>query len=530
VLVYDGEIHNRQALLRQLQKNDVPLLGDGEAALFATLLEAGGPGALAAVEGGYAFAWLPGPDGPLFLGRDPRGKRPLVYAREGDAVFFASTLDGLLAMHPFPRRPDLGVLTALLRDGGVPGRRTAVEQVLRVAPGEIVGIDADLQVQSRQIPVAEREAAATFNETPLLSVLRMCVHERVMEERPAGVFLSGGVDSALVAALAREIAHVPAWSLTFPGHQSADESARTRRIGARLGLEHVLVPCPADPTPWVLGAARAFDEPCPSVKAVPAWGLARAAGRAVRVVITGVGGDRVLGGHRRYWMLGHGPWLRQVPDFIQNPVHSVLSRLDRGGERRAPRIREMPRDFRGILRFERPRVARAVFGPQLSGVAHPTARRGPNSGPALRHAGISDLDMAAQDRALRAHGLLGRHPFLDGRVLDAVTAVEQVGITGRAHQKQVLRSFVAEVLDPDLSRSAGHGFAFPADDLYRGPLRPLAQDALLGKRTRERGFVSPAGARRLLRDHVTGARNHGALVHALVMLELWARRVLDGDS
>ena len=96
--------------------------------------------------------------------------------------------------------------------------------------------------------------------------------------------------------------------------------------------------------------------------------------------------------------------------------------------------------------------------------------------------------MAAQDRALRAHGLLGRHPFLDGRVLDAVAAVEQVGISGRAHQKQVLRSFVGEVLDPDLSRSAGHGFAFPADDLYRGPLRPLAQDALLGKRSRERGL------------------------------------------
>jgi hypothetical protein len=84
-------------------------------------------------------------------------------------------------------------------------------------------------------------------------------------------------------------------------------------------------------------------------------------------------------------------------------------------------------------------------------------------------------------------------------------------------------------VDPDLARVAKRGFAFPVDALYRGPLRPLAEDTLGSRRTLERGFVEPAAARRLLREHSTGSRTAGAVLHAMVMLELWARRVLDGD-
>jgi asparagine synthase (glutamine-hydrolysing) len=86
------------------------------------------------------------------------------------------------------------------------------------------------------------------------------------------------------------------------------------------------------------------------------------------------------------------------------------------------------------------------------------------------------------------------------------------------------------MVDPDLARGAKHGFAFPVDDLYRGPLRPLAEDLLRGARSRQRGFFASDGTERLLHDHVAGARQSGAAIHALVMIELWARRVLDGDA
>jgi asparagine synthase (glutamine-hydrolysing) len=140
---------------------------------------------------------------------------------------------------------------------------------------------------------------------------------------------------------------------------------------------------------------------------------------------------------------------------------------------------------------------------------------------------LPDDLLVKEDRALLAHGIEGRHPFLDRRVAAAAARVERHGGVGRAKQKDVLRAYVREVVDPDLARGRKRGFAFPCDALYAGPLRSLSEDLLCSRRTRERGFTETRAVTRLLRDHATGRRQAGAVIHALVMLELWARRVLD---
>lgn len=141
---------------------------------------------------------------------------------------------------------------------------------------------------------------------------------------------------------------------------------------------------------------------------------------------------------------------------------------------------------------------------------------------------LPDDLLVKEDRALMAHGIEGRHPFLDRRVRRAAQAIELAGGAGRGRQKQVLRAYVQEVIDPDLARAPKRGFAFPVDALYRGPLRTLAGDLFTSQSLSDRGFIAPYGAMRVLRDHLRGLRNAGAVIHAIVMLELWARRVLDG--
>ena len=173
-----------------------------------------------------------------------------------------------------------------------------------------------------------------------------------------------------------------------------------------------------------------------------------------------------------------------------------------------------------------------LLGSRLSDAAEPRPRVGPRT---AREAMNDDLVgylpedlLVKEDRALMAHGVEGRHPFLDRRVRRAAQALELRGGVGRGHQKRVLRAFVQEVIDPDLARVPKRGFAFPVDVLYRGALRGLAEDTFASRSMRDRGFVSPHGAMRVMRDHLRGIRSGGAVLHALVMLELWARRVLDG--
>jgi len=531
LLAWNGEIYNHAALRAALVERGATFQGGGDGEVLAALLELDGVAGLEHVEGHYAFAFL-APDGPLLLGRDPAGVRPLVLAQTPDGLAFASTLDALRATGLVPIEADMEAVVDVLRDGVVSTDRTALRGIARVAPGEVVAYDGELRRTSTVIPQAERGEARTAPEQPdVLQALRAAVADRLAVTRPAGVLLSGGIDSALIAAIVRESSRVPAYTLGYPGHEAADETERARRTARRLGLEHVVVACPEDPTPWVVGAAHAFDEPFADASAVPSWGLAREVGRTARVVLSGTGGDEVFGGYRRYWLLGAGPWLRAVPDFVRSSVSKVIERSTPQGARLLRAAGDPQGLYRGLLRLQPLAEVRQVMGPRLADVADPEPRPGPAT---PWEAMASDLTrylpedlLVKEDRAFMAHSVEGRYPYLDHRVRRAARDLELKGGPGRARQKQVLRAYVRDAVDADLARGAKHGFAFPVDAMYRGPLRDLAEDALLGRASRDRGFIAPAAARRLLRDHLHGARSAGSMIHALVMLELWARRVLD---
>jgi asparagine synthase (glutamine-hydrolysing) len=532
-LVLNGEVYNHAELRRRLHAEGETFGTAGDSEVLAAVLERWGPGGLEKVEGGYAFAYLDAQGRSLLLGRDPLGVRPLAYANLDDGLVFASTLDGILATGCVAREPDVDSLADVLRDGVVRNARTALRGVRRVQPGQVLEVTADLRIaECRRVPASPLDAEAEEPPLDVLEALRLAVRDRVCPVRPTAVFLSGGVDSALVAALAREVGDLPALTLTYPGLGRVDEARRAQRTARRLGILHVVVPCPRDPTPWVLGAAEAFDEPFADASAVPTWGLGLAAARRARVALTGTGGDEVFGGYRRYWMMGAGPWLRHVPGFVRRPVSAVLERSLPDGAR-VIRASEDPEGFyRGLLRLQTPAEVRALLGPRLRLAGDPSPSPGARSAEEamaddfVRY--LPDDLLVKEDRALGAHGMEGRHPFLDHRVRRAARSLELRGNVARGRQKQVLRAYVRQVLDPDLARTPKHGFAFPVDDLYRGPLRRLAEQLILGRALRERGLIDPRPAARLLREHTSSTRNAGAILHAIVMLELWARRVLDG--
>jgi asparagine synthase (glutamine-hydrolysing) len=545
MLVWNGEIYNHAALRRDLEARGAAFRTRSDTEVLAVLLERDGVAGLARIEGSFALAFLGSERGPLLLARDRLGVRPLAWARTQRGIVFASTVEALAASGCVARAADPVSIADVLKDGVVHGTRSALAGVRRVRPGGVVRVTSDLAVAELDLPPAEpMPASADVDpEAGVLEALRAAVADRLALDRtvaeqmpqtfgPAGVFLSGGIDSALVAALSRDHGRFPTYTVAFPGHPELDEAPRAARTAAKLGLIHHEISCPEDPTSWVLGAARAFDEPFADASAVPTWGLARSAGAAVRAVLTGTGGDEVFGGYRRYWLLGTGPWLRHVPAFVRAPVSAVLDRAAPSGARVLRAAADPEGLYRGLLRLQGPDEFAAVAGPALDGIAAFDGEAGPASAVAAmaddRTRYLPDDLLVKEDRALMAHGVEGRHPFLDRRVAAAASKLEIRGGTGRGRQKQVLRAYVREIVDPDLAAGAKMGFAFPCDALYGGPLLHLTQDLLFSRRARERGFTDPATVERLVRDHAAGRKQRGAVVHALVMLELWARRVLDG--
>ena len=536
-LVMNGEIYDHDALRRDLESKGETFRSRCDGEVLAALLDREGPAALSRLEGSYAFVFVKGPAGPMWFGRDPLGVRPLAFAKTARGFVIASTVEAILATGLVAREPDVAAIADVLRDGVVLGERSAVKGVVRVRPGELFRVEADLVPRPVAFPAGAPPPVEDVEgdaEEGVLGALRAAVADRMRLDRPIGVFLSGGVDSALVAALARDHERLPTYTLTFPTHGEVDESRRAARTAARLGLPHVEVPCPEDPTPWVMGTSRAFDEPFGDSSAVPTWGLARAAGGAVRAALTGTGGDETFGGYRRYWLLGAGPWLRHVPGFLRAPAAAVLAKAAPEGARLLTASADPEGLYRGLLRLQTPAEVRAIAGPRLAEALPATFAPGPASAEdamADDRARYLPYDLLVkEDRALMAHGVEGRHPFLDRRVAAAASRIELKGSPGRGRQKQVLRAFVREVVDPDLAREPKRGFAFPCDALYAGPLCPLAEEVLTSRAARERGLVDPDAARRLLPEHLTGKRALGSVIHALVMIELWARRLLDRST
>jgi len=535
ILVMNGEVYNHAALRVDLEAHGETFRSRCDGEVLAALLDREGPDGLAKVEGSYAFAFVAAGGRRLLLGRDPLGVRPLLWAPTERGFVFASTLDGLLATGLVLPRPEPAAIVDVLRDGVVHGTRCAVAGVQRVAPGEVISFADQLAPVRTRVPAAILPPLdpQLDPERSVLDALTAAVLDRLRLDRPVGVLLSGGVDSALVASFARAHGRVPTFTLTFPGHGEVDEGARAERTAARLGLPHTEVPCPLDPTSWVLGAARAFDEPFADASAVPTWGLAKTAGATIRAALSGTGGDEVFGGYRRYWLLGAGPWLRQLPAAVREPFASVLGRAYPAGARVLRASADPEGLYRGLLRLQTPDEARRIAGPLGRELETPVEPGPTTASEAMaddRRRYLPDDLLVKEDRALMSQGIEGRHPFLDRRVAAAAARLEVGGGLGRGKQKQVLRAYVREVIDPDLAQAGKHGFAFPVDALYAGPLCPLAEDLLTSRRARERGFVDPEAAQRVLHDHVTGDRSRGSVLHALVMLELWARRVLDRAS
>ena len=213
MLVFNGEIYNHEALRRHLIAAGERFRSAGDAEVLCALLDREGTAGLARVEGSYAFAFREGGDGALWLGRDPAGVRPLVYARVGTGLAFASTIDALRAMGFLTVTPNLAAIVDVLRDGVVSGTHTALNEVLRVAPGALIRVDRTLHITQHAVPAPlEREEEESGE---VLDALRAAVWDRLRLDRPAGVFLSGGIDSALIAALAAEAGRVSAFTLTL---------------------------------------------------------------------------------------------------------------------------------------------------------------------------------------------------------------------------------------------------------------------------------------------------------------------------
>jgi len=433
VVVGNGEIYNYLELAEDHGLG--PLLATGSD--FEPLLHLyarEGPDAFRRLRGMYAFC-LVGGDGRTWLVRDPFGIKPLYLLERDGAVIFASEPRAFLAAGLIDPVMDASAAEDLLGLSYTTGEATIFPALRRMAPGEILEVTPAGLVPHPGRPslpavAPRREGDESALVDQLDAVLEESVRVHQRSDVPYGLFLSGGVDSAAIAALMARLSDRPVTAFTcgFDAEGAADERGQAERVARALNLDWREVRF--DETEfWRLlpRVALALDDPTADYAALPTYRLAEAARDSLRVVLTGEGGDELFGGYGRYRRALRPALLGGRPADPRPDHPEVLARW-----------REAGRPPRGL-------------SPLQSAQWSDVATWLPN-----------DL-LIKLDRCLMANGLEGRTPFLDPEVADfAFTLPDRFKVRGR-FGKYLLRAWLARTCPSAAPWARKQGFTVPVE-------------------------------------------------------------------
>ena len=546
--VLNGEIYNHPQLQELLCRRGHVLRTRTDTEVLVHLYEEYGDALVHSIEGMYAFAIWDRAGRRLLLARDRFGEKPLFYWARGGRLVFASELTALrFGLDPMPDL-DPEAVAAFCHLGYVPGPMSMLQHVEQVPPGHTLTWEApcgDVRLARYWAPALVPAGVGTSDDEPAeaLHLLEASVRSRLVADVPLGVFLSGGVDSTLVTALAcRQSARVRTFSVGYDtGRGEADETATARRIASRLSTEHhEVIMTGADAGLRVPAVLSALDQPLADQALVATHALAEHARQVVKVVVGGEGADELFGGYPRYrWMSRAQRTERLLPGSLGWRIAGLCARVSPGA--RAARLTSLltPMPFVSRNRLwaatARPGLLPAMAGPRLrdapsldSLMAPPDAVQrevasGDPAGAAMwldQTTWLPDDILAKADRATMLVSLEMRTPFLERNLAEFANGVPGPLRIGR-HGKQLLRSALRQVLPGAVPGRGKRAFRVPAADWLRGPLAPVLRDQLRDGCAFSEGWLDRDRVATLVDEHLAGTGDRSAVLWSILAFGLW---------
>jgi asparagine synthase (glutamine-hydrolysing) len=450
VAFQNGEIYNHQALRKQLEHQGSCFHSDSDTEVLAHGYAEWGPGGLVErLDGMFALAILDLNRRELHLARDRLGEKPLFYSGQGGRFAYASDLRVLASLPWVDTAVSAEALDSYLAVHYVPGDATIFEAVHRVLPGErlVVPIDAPQPQRTRYYrpPLAGGPAVS---DDELADLIVQAVESRLLADVPVGVFLSGGLDSSIVAAVAaRKQRHIATFSMGFRS-AAHDESPYAAAVATAVGAHHHHFLFDDDDFRFLLPkVAAALDEPVGDQALLPLYWLCQEARRHVTVVLSGEGADEVFGGYSYYADPDRYAGLRRL---VENPLPVTPSGFPLVIDA-AARGRLLGRDRAGVPAWEEELIT--WLGQSADPLQRATA--------ADLTTWLPDDLLVKFDRMSMAHSLEGRAPYLAPGVVAAGLGLPPAQRLNGPLSKVALRRVAARWLPADLLARPKQGFVLP---------------------------------------------------------------------
>jgi asparagine synthase (glutamine-hydrolysing) len=553
VITYNGEIYNFQTLRVELEARGHRFHSRTDSEVVVHAYEEWGPGCVTRFNGMFAFGLWDQARSRLFLARDRFGVKPLYYFWDGARLVFASEIKAILAHPDVPRRVSFEALSQYFTFQNVLTDHTLFDGVRMLPAGTWLCLDA----LSGRTPVARRywdfdlsvsqpmERAEAADE--LHRLFTQAVTRQLVSDVPIGAYLSGGLDSGSITAVARKhVGRLASFTCGFDLSSASglelgfDERANAEGLANLLKTEHYEVVLHAGDMEHVMPELIWHLEDLRVGQCYPNYYVARLAGKFVKVVLSGAGGDELVAGYPWRYYRGAGG---NAPGHYYHNYYDFWQRLVPDQQKTELFRPEVLRALDGYSTFD-------VFKSVLEPAFHNGGREPEDLVNASLYFELKTFlhgVLVVEDKVSMAHGLETRVPFLDNDLVDFVqripvryklknlerlkhTADENDSVKRHRYEsltgdgKLILREAMAQIIPPVVAERGKQGFSAPDASWFRGESIDYIGQLLGTRHARIYEYVEPAFVARKLREHSSGESNHRLLIWSLLSLEWWLRK------
>jgi asparagine synthase (glutamine-hydrolysing) len=526
LLVYNGELYNFTELVPLLESRGHTFHSKTDTEVVLHAYEEWGPACLERMNGMFACAIWDQRRRELFLARDRFGIKPLYYALHDGRFVFASEIKSLLHAG-IPRRVSPEALVEYFTFQNMLSDLTLFDGVRLLPAGHTLTV-SDAGLATRRYWDLTFDPDESVGEDAWAERIRGTFEEvvtrQLISDVPVGSYLSGGMDSASIAAIASrnvprlmtftggfDLSSVTGFELVF------DERADAEVVASEFRTQHYEMVMHAGDMAWALPELVWHLEDLRVGMSYPNYYIAGLASKFVKVALGGAGGDEVFGGY---------PWRYELVTGLDDAkafdraYYDYWSRLVPDAQKPAFFADEVWNQARDRSTFD---LYRSVL--------EPVAKLEPLE-KALYFEAKTFLHglLVVEDKVSMAHSLEVRVPFLDNALVALAERIPARVKHGQGGGKELLRKSMEPLLPADIVQKRKQGFSPPDQSWYRGPTMDYLREILLDPRSLGRGYFQPSFVRRVLEEHLEGRVNHRLLIWSLLCFEWWNRLFMDGDA
>lgn len=541
-LTYNGEIYNCRELRHELESMGHAFRGHSDTEVILNGYLAWGDAVVERLEGMFAFAIWDEARRRLLAVRDRVGIKPFFYARHGKGLVFASEIKAILRHATIDRRIHPEMVDAYLALGYVPSPDTIFAGIHSLPPGHLLQWEEGVCNTRRywQPPVGGQASGGSEDDlAEELDVrLNRAVESHLLADVEVGAFLSGGVDSSLVSAIAQKHLERPIKSFTIGFSGGGDERDYARTVSRHIGSEHHEHLAEMDLASRLPELLWHLEQPLFDNSILPTYLVSRHAGEKVKVVLAGDGGDEPFFGYE--WTRRALTLPRLLPPLrwpgwqwaYRSGGAGILQRalfdLSHSADARYLRRITVDAGFRQWLYTDTYRAS--LCGDPLEGMVNDLQAL-----PGAERFALSDLGhylpedvLFKVDRMSMAHSLEVRVPLLDHRLLEWILRLPLEMRFRHGRGKHLLRRVAQRYLPQEILQPRKQGFTIPIDRWLHGELGDKVGRVFASPEFAARGIIRPERAMQLLQMHRSGRFNLGHRIWSIVVLELWFRVWMDG--